>query len=789
MKVKQQLYNFVHLIMKEHSARQIAASSVLGLFLAFAPIGSLHWIFCIVVMLLLRFNTVVTLASYLFFAPLAFGLARLSHRIGYWILVANPDLHRFLAWLFHAPILPYTQLNNTVVLGSLLISLTLAVPVFIVVTRLLNKHGKNLTLRLKYSRFWNTWSRYRLMPAEAVVTPEKLAKLRWKGLIPLFAFALFLVVYINFIFDRHLGSLLEIWATKVNRAPVEIASVKTHLLQGLIEVKGIAIANTGDPKTALLEIDKVQFKFRLNPLLRKKVIVDDMKVDGIHYGVVKKKGTNDAQEGESDTASPGLIERVASGIYDDVRKQLGDNPLRNIGMLMTGMDLSSKVGSSLKGLESAKKTAELKIKVKNLADDWRREFETLPLPRTLGETRAELTELIKAREKNPTSDLTEKIERIRQSMLNEQSRAGLVYQKFVNEAETLDREISEMSTLIDRDVLTLKDRLNLPRLEAKDLTPGLLGPLFLTQLEKLTYWVDLMRRRMPKGSRQGQIIAQENSRGNTINFGKMSAYPSFLLVQGNIHSDKSAGPNSGVGTGTVTGLTSDPPIFGQPCKFNLLMDFPDSKVSGIKVDATINHVGDSASEVIRVSADRIPLEGFAINDTGDLKLGISRGAVNFSAEAVYNENDLKAEMFASFRDVEFLSSSRFKKIEERVKEILQPVTTFTLSARVSGNMDSLKYSLTSNLGTRLAEGIYSEFKHQILAIEDDLRKNILDHIHPQVRVAVDQLDDLKKNIMVPAEFRLRALEELVASSDKKPRNLVSQQRRTPNRRPTSTKKQ
>jgi uncharacterized protein (TIGR03546 family) len=75
----------------------------------------------------------VNLASALFgllaFRLLAYVLDPLVHSLGFWMLT-RPALEPLWTALYTVRFVPYTLFNNTVVLGSLVLSLILALPVY-----------------------------------------------------------------------------------------------------------------------------------------------------------------------------------------------------------------------------------------------------------------------------------------------------------------------------------------------------------------------------------------------------------------------------------------------------------------------------------------------------------------------------------------------------------------------------------------------------------------------------------------------------------------------------------
>src|SRR5690348_4173119 len=64
------------------------------------------------------------------FTPIGFLLDPLFDAIGRALLLGVPALRPLWTTLYNVPVVPLTNFNNSVVLGSLIVSLVLSVPVF-----------------------------------------------------------------------------------------------------------------------------------------------------------------------------------------------------------------------------------------------------------------------------------------------------------------------------------------------------------------------------------------------------------------------------------------------------------------------------------------------------------------------------------------------------------------------------------------------------------------------------------------------------------------------------------
>ena len=109
------------------SARQLAWGVALGLLAGLVPKGNLTSFVLITVMFSCRINLAVGVLCTVAFSWFGLMLDPLSHALGKSVLTAEA-LQPLWKWLFNLPIVPWTSLHNTVVMGSLIIGLALVYP-------------------------------------------------------------------------------------------------------------------------------------------------------------------------------------------------------------------------------------------------------------------------------------------------------------------------------------------------------------------------------------------------------------------------------------------------------------------------------------------------------------------------------------------------------------------------------------------------------------------------------------------------------------------------------------
>lgn len=110
------------------SSRRIALGFALGMMVGLVPKGNLVALLFGVVLLGSRANLGAGALSAFLFTWVGLLLDPVSHRIGLGLLQFGP-LQPMWTWLYNLPAAPWTALNNTVVMGSLIVGLALFYPV------------------------------------------------------------------------------------------------------------------------------------------------------------------------------------------------------------------------------------------------------------------------------------------------------------------------------------------------------------------------------------------------------------------------------------------------------------------------------------------------------------------------------------------------------------------------------------------------------------------------------------------------------------------------------------
>lgn len=125
------LKSLVQTLHSDGSPSQIAAGVMLGACLGLTPLMNAHNALIVVLLCVLNVSFAAGMLGWALFAPLGFVLDPLFDRIGRALLIDSPALAPLWTRLDSIPLVPYTNFNNTVVLGSVVAWIVLAPGIYL----------------------------------------------------------------------------------------------------------------------------------------------------------------------------------------------------------------------------------------------------------------------------------------------------------------------------------------------------------------------------------------------------------------------------------------------------------------------------------------------------------------------------------------------------------------------------------------------------------------------------------------------------------------------------------
>jgi len=147
----QLIANLLKLLNSEAEPDQISLALCLAMVLGFTPLFSLHNLLILLAVCVVRVNLSAFLLGWAVFSGMAWLLEPLFHGLGNWILTL-PTMEGTWTALYNIALFRLARFNNTVVMGSLITSLALFVPLLMVLNRLITAYRAHLLAWVDKSR-------------------------------------------------------------------------------------------------------------------------------------------------------------------------------------------------------------------------------------------------------------------------------------------------------------------------------------------------------------------------------------------------------------------------------------------------------------------------------------------------------------------------------------------------------------------------------------------------------------------------------------------------------------
>jgi uncharacterized protein (TIGR03546 family) len=132
---------------------QVAAGIALGSALGLTPLVNAHNLVVFALIVLLNVSFGGGMLGWALFVPIGFILDPLFDSVGRGLLM-DPALRGIWTAMFNVPLVPYTNFNNTVVLGSVVGWLVLVVPIFFAARYGVARYRATVGERVRQSRFY-----------------------------------------------------------------------------------------------------------------------------------------------------------------------------------------------------------------------------------------------------------------------------------------------------------------------------------------------------------------------------------------------------------------------------------------------------------------------------------------------------------------------------------------------------------------------------------------------------------------------------------------------------------
>ncbi|RZA08901.1 MAG: TIGR03545 family protein, partial [Proteobacteria bacterium] len=166
---------------------------------------------------------------------------------------------------------------------------------------------------------------------------KKQGPFRTEAIIPSVIILALVYGYFYFFFDTHLRKGLELAATNIHGAEVNIGKIETSFWRASFSMRNLEVTNKEQPTHNLFEVGEIRTKLLWDALLRMKGVVEDASVLDIRAYTKRSHPGYVLPEPKPGTEN-GLLAKAQAQVLKQTRAKLNNNFLGDIAEVLSGVD-------------------------------------------------------------------------------------------------------------------------------------------------------------------------------------------------------------------------------------------------------------------------------------------------------------------------------------------------------------------------------------------------------------------------------------------------------------------
>jgi len=519
----------------------------------------------------------------------------------------------------------------------------------------------------------------------------------FKGLAVGLGIVVLLVVIPLMLIDGIIKKNIEKYGTQAVGARVDLAEADLSLVPLGITLTGLEVTNPDSPMNNAVEVATINFGLDILPLLKKRVIIDDMTLARVQFNTPRK--TSGAVPGLTPTEEDKAKERAASGCG---------------GTDMPALELSD-VGSILSSekLESLDAVKAVKADIAAEQAKWEKKLAALPDQKKL--------DSYKARVEKMTSGGGGTLGGLLGAAGNIQNIQKEIEQDLnalKNAKNGLNREIASLNSKIDTlaanpmaDVKRLADKYALSPKSLSNMSRVLMGDQACQYVQKALAWYDRMKK--PGAGKKAPDQKGEGDAGEIP----------FVLVR---KAEASVVLKAGTVKGVFRDITTKPVQLGKPTTFELAGQKLDG-LDFLKILGSLDQSKPGQSiNTIKGMVKGYLLDNFKLPAATGVPIVIKKALADLEIDSSLKGEDLAALATIALKNTRLSvdTSAQSSPLVKALGTALEGLSTLTADVDVAGTLENYTVMVKSDVDRILKSAMGKVVDQQTAALRQQLKSQI-----------------------------------------------------------------
>ena len=580
--------------------------------------------------------------------------------------------------------------------------------------------------------------------------------IRWSGLVVFIVIVGLITIFSLFFLDGIIKGIVEDRASLAVGAKVEIGDLRSKIFGLSVDIQNLQVANPEEPMRNSVEIGSLAFDLGAAPLLKKKIVIERMKVLNLAWNTPRKTSgalpprLQKKLEAQKKTADLGAKaeKRIEECVLPNF-SILADLKKRSPEELLKGVNLQSAafLGDYPKKVSTAKETWEKRLKELPTREDIQKDVKSF---QTLKDQRPkDLTQL---------PAYLEKLNTLQKKINDTQKNLTTAQQEFQTEMNTLKTSLREVEKLKDADVKSVMAKLGVQIPSATDLICVLLGK----EVAHKVNWALGMYRKLSQYTSKGKPKEEKENpkpvprmKGMDVRFPITRGYPDFLLELAEFSARPNMKKASGVFAfeklaGELRGLTSHPAIYGKPTLFRLNGSMVGNLAKDFALAGQFDHRKTVAEDRIDLNIKELRIEQAGTSGPQESPLRLASALLNVNGSLGVKGEALDGRVLLDVLNPKVAVESSAAILGD----LLKNMGSFNLSLAIGGTLDQPSLGLSSSATKPLTSGLENLVQKEMKGLQDGIKNVISSRVDKDLTANRNEVSGLEKLIQGELSSRL-----------------------------------
>ncbi len=546
--------------------------------------------------------------------------------------------------------------------------------------------------------------------------------IRWWGIVAFFSLTALIAVFWLLFVDGMVRRLVERTGTAIAGAEVDVSSADISLSPLGIALTGIQITDPHVPTLNSLEIGRVAFSLDAISLLRRKVIIQEMTSDGLRFGTTRK--------------TPGFIVHEEKTKSSESKPSSFKLPSFEIPDVKTALQKESL--TSLKLIEDAQSD------IQKARTEWQQRVSKLPYKDSIKSYRTRIDNLkISSRSslKNLSASASDAV-KIKQDIDQDLDRVKKAREAFHSDFSAAKGIVAKAEAAPSDDIRRIREKYGISSSGLQNLSQSLFGNKISFWLESGFRWYRRLEPLFSRAVNKDAVTVSKPLRGKGVDvkFPDRMPLPDFLIRTVKV----SAQPQSGTFSGKILNITSDQNTIGSPLTFEF-KGAGMKDVDSLSLSGSIDHIRPAKYvDSIFFQADNYRTGDLVLSENKDLPISLHDGFMSMSLTGQSTPDGLSAVFSSTFKSVRISTGTNGDKniVLTSLKNALSRISSFTLSATITGMPGNYEVRISSDLDTVFKEALGRVLQEQSADFEKRLKTAIHEKTDDKIKSLRESLTGL-----------------------------------------------